>query len=79
MMQQSHRVVDNLTRMREVVVAQQAALSEHRARMARGSQMEAEYNGLADEYSSGGFAGGDAKKRRGVSSLHLHSIGANDL
>lgn len=66
MLQKSSRITDNLRRIREVMVAQQHALSEHRARMARGSQMEDDYNGMPDEYKGGGFAGGDSKKRRGV-------------
>jgi hypothetical protein len=57
--------------MREVTVAQQTALSEHRARMARGNQLEEDYNGISDEYKGGGFAGGDAKKRRGVRVIML--------
>lgn len=69
-MQHSHRVMENLTRMREVVIVQQTALSEHRARLAQGSQLDVEYNGIPDEYKGGGFAGGDAKKRRGVSIVH---------
>ena len=68
MTRQSHRVMDNLSRIREAVVSQQAALSEHRARLARGNQIEDEYASLADDYKGGGFAGGDAKKRRGVRS-----------
>jgi hypothetical protein len=67
MMLQSHRILENLGRMREAVAQQ--ALSEERARMARNSQMEDGYNGISDEYKEGGFAGGDAKKRRGVRSL----------
>jgi hypothetical protein len=55
--------------MREAVAQQ--ALSEERARMARNSQMEDGYNGIPEEYKEGGFAGGDAKKRRGVSCLDV--------
>lgn len=69
-MQHAQRVMENLTRVREVIIVQQTALSEHRARVARGNQLEAEYNGIPDEYKGGGFAGGDAKKRRGVSTAH---------
>lgn len=69
MMQHSDRVAQNLTRIREVVIAQQHALSEQRIRAARGSYMNDEYGAVDGDYrGSGGFAGGDAKKRRGVSS-----------
>lgn len=67
-MQHSQKVMENLTRLREAVIVQQTDLSEHRARVERGHQLEAEYNGIPDEFKGGGFAGGDAKKRRGVSS-----------
>lgn len=67
MIQQQQRVLENLNRIREVVVQQQNLLSEQRARAARGHP-EDQYQGLPDEYGrAGGFAGGDAKKRRGVS------------
>ena len=71
MMSHSHKILDNLTHMREAVIAQQTALSEQRARMVRGSQMESDYNGMSEDYKGGGFAGGDAKKRRGVSYINL--------
>ncbi len=74
MLRQSHRVLENLGRMREAVVAQQTALSEHRARMARGSHLEEDYNGISDDYKGGGFAGGDGKKRRGVSKRKFEEI-----
>ena len=61
--------MENLAHIRDVVLAQQAAVSEHRARIARGSHANDEYADIPDEYKSGGFAGGDAKKRRGVSVL----------
>ncbi|EXJ64981.1 hypothetical protein A1O7_01320 [Cladophialophora yegresii CBS 114405] len=61
-LRQSHRIWENLSYMREVVIAQQNALSEQRARLARSNQVEEEY---ADEYKGGGYVGGDAKKRRG--------------
>ncbi|KAJ9602292.1 hypothetical protein H2200_013147 [Cladophialophora chaetospira] len=66
-LRESHRIFENLSYMREVVIVQQNALSEQRARLARGSQIEEEYQGLSDEYKAGGYVGGDAKKRRGVS------------
>ena len=59
--------MDSLTRIKEAVVAQQHALAEQRARVVKGDYYEDDYNGLHDDYKgSGGFAGGDAKKRRGV-------------
>jgi len=64
MMRNAHLMMDNLARVKEVVIQQQNALSEHRARFARGS-LEDDYQGIADDYKAGGFAGGDAKKRRG--------------
>lgn len=70
MMRHSHRVLENLTHLREMV-AQQSALSEQRARMAQSNQMDDSYNGVPDDYKEGGFAGGDAKKRRGVRILSM--------
>lgn len=66
MLRQSHRIFENLTHLREVVIAQQTALSEQRARLARGNHMEDDYHNLSDEYKGAGFTGSDAKKRRGV-------------
>jgi len=66
MLRQSHRIYENLSHLRQVVVAQQTALSEQRARLARGSHMEDDYHNLSDEYKGAGYAGSDAKKRRGV-------------
>ena len=57
--------MENLAQLRDIVVAQQHAIADHRARLAHGEHMEDE-SGLSDEYKGGGFAGGDAKKRRGV-------------
>jgi hypothetical protein len=69
MMVHSERVLQSLNRIREVVVAQQHALSEQRIRAVNGSYMNDEYSSMDGDYrGSGGFAGGDAKKRRGVSS-----------
>ncbi|KIV94645.1 hypothetical protein PV10_02392 [Exophiala mesophila] len=65
MLRQSHRIFENLTHLREVVVAQQTAMSEQRARLARGGPMDEDYHGLSDDYKNGGFSAGDAKKRRG--------------
>lgn len=66
MMRQSHLMMENLARVKEVVIQQQNALSEHRARFAR-APIEDEYGSISDFEKAGGFAGGDAKKRRGVS------------
>jgi hypothetical protein len=67
-LRQSSRVIENLARIKEAVIAQQNALAEQRARAVKGDYYEDDYNGLHDDYKgSGGFAGGDAKKRRGVS------------
>ena len=57
--------------MKEAVIAQQHALAEQRARAVKGDYYEDEYNSLHDDYKgSGGFTGGDAKKRRGVSFVY---------
>lgn len=70
-LRQSTRIIDNLTRIKEAVVAQQHALAEQRARVVKGDYYEDDYNGLHDDYKgSGGFAGGDAKKRRGVGFIY---------
>lgn len=68
MMRQSQRVIESLGRIRDIVIMQQTALSEERARAATSNRMSDDYHVVTDEYKSGGFAGGDAKKRRGVSS-----------
>ncbi|KAK5049402.1 hypothetical protein LTR84_004331 [Exophiala bonariae] len=65
MLRQSHRIYENLTHLREVVIAQQNALSEQRARLARGNHMDEDYHNLSDEYKGSAFGGNDAKKRRG--------------
>lgn len=74
----SHRIFENLTHLRELVIAQQNALSEHRARQAE------EYRGLPDGYRNpalGDRGERDAKKqRRGVSAvLPLSREEANKL
>ena len=73
-LRQSQRTVENLNRIKEVVVAQQHALAEQRARLVKGDYYEDDYSGLHEDYKgSGGFSGGDAKKRRGVClTHHLH-------
>ena len=66
MVRQSNRLAENLSRIRDVVIAQQNTLSEKHARAGRGSHFDDEF-ALHDDYKAGGFANGDAKKRRGVS------------
>lgn len=61
----SHHVLENLTRLREVAIMQQNALNEQRARAAQGQSLDDDYHHLSEDYKAGGFAGGDAKKRRG--------------
>lgn len=69
MMGHSERVMASLFRIRDVVIAQQHALSEQRIRADRRSYLNDDYGSMdADYRGPGGFAGGDAKKRRGVSS-----------
>lgn len=67
-LRQSHRIFENLTHLRELVFAQQTALSEHRARQAE------EYRGLPEGYRHPHVADRaerDAKRhRRGVSIVH---------
>lgn len=66
-MRESHRIFENLGYLREVIIAQQNALADQRARLARGRELEEEYPAGSDDYRGGGYTGGDAKKRRGVS------------
>lgn len=66
-LRQSSRIIANLSQIKEAVIAQQSALAEQRARVVKGDYYEDDYAGLHDDYKgSSGFAGGDAKKRRGV-------------
>lgn len=65
MIRYSHRIMEGLTRLRDVAIMQQNALDEQRARAARGQNLDDEYRGLSEAERAGGFAGGDAKKRRG--------------
>lgn len=57
--------MENLSRVKDAVIAQQNALAEQRARTAKGDYIDDDFNPLHDDYK-GGFNGGDAKKRRGV-------------
>jgi hypothetical protein len=70
MIRHSQMMTENLARMREVVIQQQNALSDHRARFAR-PPGEEEYHNRQESYDPNGY-GLDAKKRRGVSSTSEH-------
>ncbi|KAL9097360.1 MAG: hypothetical protein Q9163_006357, partial [Psora crenata] len=71
MIRQQTRVLDSVTRIREVIVKQQQALAEQRSYdqqsyKAAANEMEEETHSYADKLEGGGgFAGADAKKRRG--------------
>ena len=71
MIRQHHRVYDSFARIRDVLLTQQLALAEQRAHE-QGYKGSSEYDedgaGYQDDFKAGGgFAGADAKKRRGVS------------
>ena len=67
MMKHGNRVQESLNRLRDVAISQEAEkLEQSRAREAK--QAEADLMQQEDAKDSGGFAGSDAKKRRGVSS-----------
>lgn len=61
----TQHMMANLARLREVAVMQQTALDEQRARAARGQHAEEGLRRMSEEFKTGGFASGDAKKRRG--------------
>ncbi|MCJ1351442.1 MAG: hypothetical protein MMC33_001426 [Icmadophila ericetorum] len=69
MMRQQHRVLDSLTRIRDVIVNQQHALAEQRNRdeASKASSEFGEEGNTSQEKpeGGGGFAGSDSKKRRG--------------
>lgn len=65
MVRYTQHIMSNLARLREVAVMQQTALDEQRARAARGQHAEDDLRRMSEEFKSGGFASGDAKKRRG--------------
>ncbi|EEP75345.1 predicted protein [Uncinocarpus reesii 1704] len=69
LLQIQRRNMDALGRIRHAVLDQEHALAQQRERM-RVMQNEHGYSddraAYRDEYKGGGFAGGDAKKRRGV-------------
>lgn len=71
MIRQHGRVYESFARIREVLLTQQLALAEQRAHD-QGYKGSSEYDedgsGYQEELKAGGgFAGADAKKRRGVS------------
>ena len=71
MIQRSQRVTESMLRIRELVLTQQQALAEQRLQT-QAYKSEAGYDEdqhlYQDDYKgAGGFAGADAKKRRGVS------------
>jgi hypothetical protein len=70
LMKQEIRVAESLTRIREVVVNQQAALVEQaqdpRYKAMNGYDHEGPNSYHDDAKGGGGFAGSDPKKRRGV-------------
>ena len=79
MIRQHRRVFDSFARIRDVLVTQQLVLAEQRAHE-QGFKGSSEYDedgaGYQDEFKAGGgFAGADAKKRRGVS---LSKSGSSD-
>ena len=71
MIRRQTTVLDAMSRIREVVVAQQQALAEQRNRDEANKTHQLEYREDAAAYQDkseggGGFAGSDAKKRKGV-------------
>ncbi|KAK6366170.1 hypothetical protein LTR64_008597 [Lithohypha guttulata] len=65
MMRSAQHIMDNLSRLRDAAVMQENAVNEQRARAARGQHPDEEYHHLSEDFKTNGFAGGDAKKRRG--------------
>jgi hypothetical protein len=70
LMQKSRRIEDSLKRIREMVIAQNHAMEQQMKDSGRsGPGSYSDMNGYSDDKPGmGGFAGGDTKKRRGVSS-----------
>ena len=70
MIRQQERVLTSMARIREVIIAQQAALAEQRSHEYNhkpGSEMDDDGSMYQEKPDgSGGFAGSDTKKRRGV-------------
>ena len=79
MIKRQERVLESMTRIREVIVTQQAALAEQRSRE-EASKVPSDFGEDGNGYSEkseggGGFAGDAAKKRRGVgASLYFRGV-----
>lgn len=82
MMRHQHRVLESMARIRDVIINQQHALAEQRTRdeaNKESSEYGEDTNGGQDKLEGGGgFAGADAKKRRGVS-LSALPFGVADI
>ena len=70
MLRRQSRVLESLSRIKEVVITQQHALAEQRNRD-EANKVSSDYGEDGSGYSdkadgAGGFAGPDSKKRRGV-------------
>ena len=74
--QKSRRIEDSLKRIREMVIAQNHAMEQQMKDSGRGGPGSySDSNGYPDDRQGmGGFAGGDAKKRRGVSVGALQAL-----
>ena len=75
LIKQQHKVLDAMTRIRDVIINQQHALAEQRTRD-EANKDPSEYGedgalGQDKSEGGGGFAGADSKKRRGVRSIAL--------
>ena len=70
MIRQQERVLNSMARIREVIITQQAALAEQRSHEYThkpGSELDDDGSMYQEKLDgSGGFAGSDTKKRRGV-------------
>ena len=81
MMKRQERVLMSISRIRDVVIAQQQALAEQRSREDAASKPVPDFvedsSTASDkaERSGGGFAGSDPKKRRGVCHHNLVCAG----
>lgn len=72
MMRHSQMMLESLARIRDVVIQQQSALEDHRARFNRGT-LDEEYHARTESYDPN-FSGGDSKKRRGVRILRPFEV-----
>ena len=83
MVRRQTHVLDSLARIREVIITQQHALAEQRSRD-EANKVSSDYGEDGTSYSDkgdggGGFAGADAKKRRGVCFMPFDSDRTNLL